>query len=445
MLKVKKEELLIFVSQYVYICAFYFFNNIGSDNIIFSLIHGTLSSILMCGILRSFNKQIDKNLFSLVSMYVFISIVYFHLSSIKYAIDYLYYGYIDNAYIRMLGSCICFFVMLAEIFLLNHLNKHMRYCSINNEYKFEISGIFTWVFAIAGSILMLSISLLGSFSSISESVSNQIFSVVLGITIVTCLMKIKVNKKGHYYGFGPLVFVFAIILVETLALGKRTFIVVPVVICLASALYLGLIKNHKIIYRLVIILPIILMAFSTVIFITSSRYNIYSNEFIRDLAYRFDLSDFAMTEAMRTKWSDYSFASITEPIQLAIPGIFSKVDKLSIQNVNQYKYILSKSNLYINADYNDTVFSMGSEIAGIVGMIAIPIIIFEFLVFVEKLISVNDIFKVTKLAVIPFFCSVESSWQKIVLDFRMYAVVFIAFYIVLTLFLRKKRWKRKLL
>lgn len=218
----------------------------------------------------------------------------------------------------------------------------------------------------------------------------------------------------------------------------------PIIVILAIMLCLRKVKDFIFLKRMVSILPLGVAVFSSIVFLASDRFQTNDTLFMSNLVYRFDMTDFAITEAERTTFKDYSIDSILEPIQLAIPGRFSTRDKTAIQKDNQYKKVLAASGLYINADYNDTVFSMGAEIGGYLGFFLLPIWLLIYYELLDRWItSKGEIGNICKLSIIPYFCGAENVWQKFILDTRTYLIVYIVFYFMIIFFIKNRVRKAK--
>lgn len=446
-LRIKKSDFYIFLFQYIYIGLYFVFINVTKNSLIYCLIHGTVSSIVACIVLNCMDKALKRDTFSLAAMYLYVSAVYLHFSSVKYITNPLYVGYTTDQNLRLFGSIFSAIVIIIEAVSWNKFNrKH----SVQDNYvkmvnHLNINSLIVWCVVIASVALMLLTSIGNVVYSSNSTMNDQISKTILGISVVLALLNIKVRDPdrkfsiSNYYGYGPMIFVFLGAFIQSASLGKRHMFIVPVIMAIAGSLCLKKISQIDIVRNITMILPMIFAIFSIAIFISSNRFQTGTDAFMRELTFRFDLTDLAVTEAGNTSFKDYSIDSIVEPVELAIPGGLFIGNKNEIQKWNQYKKILQISGLYTEADYNDSVFSMGTEIGGYIGFVLIPYIIMIYYEMLDRWISSwQRIGGICKLAIIPYFCSTENVWQKFVLDTRTYFIILVVFYIILRLTVFKK-------
>lgn len=431
--------------SFTYVIIFYIIFDIGGHGLFESLIHASLSSCAINYYFRKLSLSICENRFSMASMTLLVFAVYFHLSSIKYAVHQLYPNYISDLGVRLLGSVLVFIVFIISTSLWSNMNHHrFREDKISDNYKRH--PLLAWAVSVLCVVAQCYINTLPEIV-LKKAMTTQLKETIYCLGLVVSLINIRKNEYHRKIILNtscfPLLVIIMYSITEALYTGSRSALITPVVVSLAGLLKLGKIDNVWTIKKVVGIAPILILLYSILIFNTSNRFENDRNNYVKNLVYRFDLSDLAITEILRTEFKDYSLDSIREAVELAVPGFLFHGDKMAIKRNSQYKKILRISNLYTEADYNDTLFSMGAEIGNIIGFILVPIVFVIYFELLDFWICGWKNANFSIIAIVIYFCSVENGWQKFFLDTRTYLIILICTYVFLKIYFKIRLGKNK--
>ena len=159
------------------------------------------------------------------------------------------------------------------------------------------------------------------------------------------------------------------------------------------------------------------------------------------LAYRFDLTDFAATIIQRDDFFPVHYQLITDAFIYSMPK-FLYPDKYNAF-MDVYGALLHKVNLDPNTDFADTFFSIGSQLFGIIGFIFFPFLVVMFLFYLERLIywyfgpAANTII----ITSYSFYTIVECDLNGLFSRWRMFPVYIILGLIINRVFIRSLRPK----
>lgn len=443
--KIEQSDIFIYIMSFIYVIGFYIIFDIHGRGLFESLVHVSFSSYAINYYFRKLSCSINENRFSMASMTLMTFVVYFHLSSIKYAVYQLYPNYISDLNIRLLGSLLVFVTFIISTFVWYYINQKRLQKKILL-LKYKKHPLLAWVISI---LCVIGQSYINTLPEVllQKAIVTQAKEIIYCIGLVVSILNIK-EQDSHKKiilnrSYLPLMVIIIYFVIEALSTGSRGALITPVVIVLAGFLKLKKIHNISVVKRIVGISPILILLYSILIFGTSNRFENDMDNYVKNLVYRFDLSDMAMTEALRTEPDDYSTKSISEAIELAIPSFLFHGDKSAIKRNNQYKKILKKSHLYTEADYNDTLFSMGTEIGNFIGFIIIPIVFIIYFELLDYWICGWKNTDYTIIAIVPYFCGIENSWQKFFFDTRTYLIILICTYFFLRIYFMIKAGNAK--
>lgn len=442
--RIEYNDIFTYITSFIYVMGFYIIFDIRGYGLFESLVHAFLSSYAINFYFRKLSFSINQNRFSMASMTLLVFVVYFHLSSIKYAVYQLYPNYISNLGLRLLGSVLVFITFIISTSLWSKMNhRRLKANRILDDYNGH--PLMAWIVSILcviGQSYINSLPEIVLQRAIITQLKETIYCLGLAVSIIN-IRKIESHKKivldASYF---PLMVIIMYSITEALYTGSRSALITPVTITLAGLLKLRKIQDITAVKRMVGIAPILILLYSMLIFSTSKRFENDRDNYVKNLVYRFDLSDMAMTELLRTEFDDYSVDSIREAAELAVPSFLSRENKLAIKRNSQYKRILRMSNLYTEADYNDTLFSMGAEIGNIIGFILVPIVFVIYFELLDYWIASWKKADFAIIAIVTYFCGVENSWQKFFFTTRTYMIILICAYVFLKIYFQIRLGKR---
>jgi hypothetical protein len=186
--------------------------------------------------------------------------------------------------------------------------------------------------------------------------------------------------------------------------NNRIYLVMALVVCLISSIVsgnrsslfyfvisLGLSLsylygyNSKWFARALFAAPVMIGLGSVLVLSVSARVSSnYRDAIKQQLAYRFDLTDYGATIIDTNSTIMLNHGQIIDAFYYSVPKIFYP-EKYRANKKSVYDSYF-KANLDETIDYTDTYFSVGSQLAGIVGFILFPIVIICVLYVVEQLL-----------------------------------------------------------
>jgi hypothetical protein len=325
------------------------------------------------------------------------------LSSIKYSQEELYNGFITNNLLRLFGSFVVFLSVFFATYLWNRVNlKRSKITAIKLE-NVKINRIFVYILILVyASIIVwryienpVSGYVLPRYIPTSKDLVYDLFtSTIINLLILSAGIYFI---KGKIKTYIPLILVLLIFFFSSAVSGSRSALVGPLFLAIYILLYQGKISLRKVL-SFTIFVPFVYLGFSTLIFFISGRVsNITKTRLAWDMAYRFDFSDFPLTILIRNKLFFIDIGQIIDGMKFSIPS-FLWPDKLVDMSITTQEKLLMDSGLSPLIDYTDSFFSMGAELAGIVGLFAMyPVLVVVF----EKI----DIY-FSKKKVLGFICLV---------------------------------------
>lgn len=433
-MNLKHTELEIIFAGIIYVVYTHVFISkiyaINDWSLFYSLIHSFLASIILIYLFRVGQRTIERNSESLVFVTFLMICIYNFSSSNKYIIPYLYPGFVDNSFIRLLGSVYVDFIILVAIliwdrFNVKHINRKQKNYNLysGNTFTGLITAVLYALFALNNTIFKIPILYIAN-----DTLRSFANTFLCSISLLTIIVELQA-RKNCFFNIVLMSVVIVVEIIISINTGKRHELIIPVVTILS---YMYIFKKLKIPFarRLIAWCPLVIIIGTQLLFEISGRYVNQGYWYIREFVYRFDLSDFALTVSA----SEFKgLSSLVEGVIAAIPGV--SIDNLSYQGV------MYGAGLSVIEDYNDTIFSIGSELCGLAGMAIVPIIIILLLEVMDWKLKTSRLTGVrfSRLLIVFEYTIAETTWAMLFLYTRNALLAVIIGFVVLTLIIRKDK------
>lgn len=423
---------------------YYGYHKVDVEGFFFAIIHGLFASITSTYVLVSIERNVEKKNFSM-AFPLLISTVLYNLNSItKYSVTSLFDGYISDYLIRIIGDIYIDLIIIITTFLVCKYRSHRpRVNWINNKIVF----IPAWLMMMC-IVLLLYIRfvyckefvLTRTQQTILDTFNYLVYSLVL-------IFAKNREHKSYLQKFWPIIVIALIRVTEAILYGGKSSIVKYALI-IAIGLYLLDMLKLKYLKWGTAISPIILQLLTIVSEAVSGRMLLFNDTWVlRYHAFRYDLSDYAMTIALRSNLS-YGWNLIKEAFIFAIPGYDINVKNEILYNgayrMQMAALGLSKYDATYNLeDFNDTFFSIGAELLGVIGIFLFFILVIFMYEKLTTLLKHNKVGYALALVLLGPFCQAECDLLMFVYTIRdslLTAILTYLFFKVISLF-RKTRVK----
>lgn len=365
------------------------------ETIIYSFIHAVLAGLFIYRLVSKSLLNQHGNL-RMPVIFILINALYFNASSVKYFEPQLYLGYLSNDLIRFMFSML---VLLGLWSAFEVLNRQWRPKPLHQLTIRRVNALRIVIFLIL--IGVIHAIIIGYHQGPGYLYQWQVDPSQLAIehTYLSTSEKLADWLSGLYPFLLP---VFLGLYYKQR--GGVILIVISAIVMLAYSLISGsrgiffvfgaglfvsltLIKNvgRKIFSWLIFSAPLVIALLSVIALTISKRVDLGNKDLIRwQLAYRFDLSDFAATLATHRGFINFDHNLLFDAIYRAMPKAILP-EKFNMI-VNAYPQQLYKIGLNPYIDYNDTFFSIGAQLFGGIGFVVFPISMILFLHTIEKYI-----------------------------------------------------------
>lgn len=413
-----------------------------------SLIHAFCSAVVIYRVVSKLLLKRVSNV-SMATMFILINLLYFSASSVKYFEPELYPGFIDNNALRLTYSLLALIVLWVSFEIITRLKtryKHMSF-TIHNNFFLRVTIIIILFFICLnifdlyqkgfGYRYHLHLDILQvAMERISLPTMEKIRVWLTGCTnvVLVLLLALHFGKKGSKK---LIVMAISAVFIISLFSGGRSSIFFFFLGLAFSLVYLyGFGKKN--LARVFLAVPIIICVGSVLILSVTGRVGFGNSEQIKhQLAYRFDLTDYAATLIHANNPINFNPQIVSDAIYYSIPQVFypGKYDSNSKTVLEQ----LYNANLDERTDYTDTFFSIGARLGGIIGFVLIPFLMVLFLYTLEQFfyrsfgLSSNFII----IIMYPLYLRVETDLNSLFADWRM-VPVYILFGLVFYWLLAKR-------
>ena len=440
MVRIKKSNIAFFLYTFILavisILIYDRINHLGNKNLGFSIFNCLLSSLTLIIVVSKVMDSGDKNGMSGASFLLLAASFYNQNSIYKFGVDYLFKGFITDPYGRLLGSIYIDLILIFSTYLITYLNRYRKKSNVSYVYNvsFVLVSILSLIYLFTNLIMFIRTGeTLSSYSSRTMRTFDNIFKSLL-YTLIGILWLKNWNAAKV-----KVIIPFSIVLISSILLsllsGKKSALILPLYSIIFTLTYFGVIKK-KHLMEIGGLLPLFIMTFTNITNVIGDRQQMLANTLFR-LQYngfRFDLSDFAVTIAMRFKDYAHPLRIFFEGVNIAIPKIFNsaKVDD-KIYYIQQLRSMgISEAS---TQDFNDTVFSMGAQIAGFIGIVLIFILILLFFNYLTHLLKkIHEIGDLLIVLLIQYFSTVEGDWAMFLGNTRDVFIYILLGYLIFTIF-----------
>jgi len=134
----------------------------------------------------------------------------------------------------------------------------------------------------------------------------------------------------------------------------------------------------------------------------------------------------------------FDFTSISDGLKMSLPSLFYENKLESVGNYGKI-FMLQQVGLPTNVDYTDTIFSMGTEVASIIGFVVLFPLIIAILEILDRYLTKKEFFGIfTKIITYKFFVRIENEWISFIPSIRDTIIVYIIALVLYKIFIRYK-------
>lgn len=428
----------------LYTLIFVIFQQCDFIEAMYSIIHALLAAVAVDITLNTIETTESRcgATISLGGICLYTINTYYILSIIKYGAYKEYATFTDDIHLRFFGSIIVFAVVLLTNKVLRR--RQVKFYKKDN-IKLYDNALLTYLLIIFASILIVYYAYKeGSryAGAISLNTPTEAFFAILRDLLSSFAVAYAVNhynSRKPYTGIPLAIYVVSIGMSAAIT-GSRTQLIKPIILIIYSLILLRKIKVEKL-RAITAIMPIAIIVVTSFTFLLSSRREVISfDEISNNIGYRFDLTDLSMTYFARTGWLKFDPSTFLSGVIQAIPSAFLP-EGFKKMHVTAYEVMIRNNGLYsYSGDFPDTYFSMGAELLGVIGMIAIPILfvyIFERIDQYAMKKYANGLF--IRIAIVGWVVTIERAWTEMIPLYRNLIIYIVIALISERLFFKYQR------
>jgi hypothetical protein len=418
--------------------------------IIFAAIYPATIEVILCSLLHALcallvmHRVVSKVLIkqashiSMATMFILINLLYFGASSIKYFESELYPGFVDNAGLRLIYSLLALVVLWISFEIINRLKSGHRNIYYTGK-NFVILKVLTSLI-----LLFICTNVISNYQEkgfgyayVLDSNSTQLAWDRVNLATIEKIGTWVLNSTN----------VVLVLLIALLQREKsnRIYLIISIIVCFISSLFSGSRSllfyfvmgmafaipylygaGRKLFSNILLASPLLLAAGSLLILIVTGRVAFDDRESLKfQLAYRFDLSDYAATLVLSNKAVVFNYAAITDAVYYSVPQAL--FPEKYVANKNSALQRLYEASLDEYTDYTDSFFSIGAGIGGFIGFMMFPAFMVFLLHWMEQLLY-RKMFGYSYFITIlmfPLFLRVETDLNNLFADWRMMPVYFV--------------------
>lgn len=435
-----------FISLLISVLTIYLYNliyNVPTPNYTVAILNCFFSTLTMVIVLEIVFKMADKVGYTGASFLLIVSVLYNQISIVKFSAPYLFEGYISDTNQRFLGNLYIDFVIIASAIIVYIVNKRSKNNSKSFYKNYSIPLYFSYILSLMYGFLNLIM-----FIATGQTLANDLSRVMQTInSIFQCFCYTVVaitfdhDEKGRPKTLTLIPVLIVIINGFLLALlsGKKSAIVLPIYAIMFTLLFVHKISKKQVMI-VCAILPMLYRILSDMSNIVSSRMSAFSLMFkLQYNGFRFDLSDFAITIASRFHVYPHPFTVLKEAIEYALPSFIntSKPDSLIYYQSQLEGLGIADAH---TQDFNDTLFSMGAQIGGYIGIFLTFLVILLFFNWLSKRLQKgNRVLNFVCILLITYFSTIESDWSMFIWNTRDMLLYILIGYLIFNILLRKKK------
>lgn len=426
---------------FAYLCAditillFYNANDVKNETLFISFVGAFFSTLCMVAVVKILENTLLDTVLSGPVVFLLVAVLYNQNSVIRFAVESLYDGSIENRMERLFGAIFIDVLLVTGTFFWSEMHKKNKLFNKDKGYALQsltIPGFAAYFLTISYMIMSLMMQ--------TTEVNNFLKLIQTGYSYIcfsAVALYVKVKKRRYELpSLIPVVLLGIHLLILTNLVGSKQ-IIIRAAIVIACALIL---QNKLSLNKIEVLLyasPLIMQGIVSVTELFSARFVNYANAWmLRYHVFRYDLSDLTMTFALRFKSMKYSAEVVKEAFLYALPSFLygEKQEVLPMYNAN----VRSAGLEGFPMDYNDTVFSFGAQIGGFLGII---IVFFAVLVLQEwiskRVIKIKNVGPAILMTILGYFSYVESDLYMFLFNTRDVIIYIILALFVYKIFLRK--------
>lgn len=450
--KIRKSWFSDFILAYSFAAAtiflFYKANNIKNGTYMLALFSAMVKTFVMVEVLGMIEKSVKKQHISGATVFLLVSILYNQNSILKYAVDCLYDGSIDNNALRLIGDIYVSVIIFIGVLVWKKVHKaNKEFNLLENERfmpEFKINKLLLWMILFAY-LIVQAYFLIKQNTLVTNAGSrslNTVFSALEYICFALVVINVKkVNGKYVLSSFVPICVLGIFLVLATVILGTKQVIIRPAIVIACGLVYQNKLSIKKMKY-FIYASPLLLQGITNLSELVSGRFSEYPALWVlRYHVFRYDLSDLAMTFAVHFSKSLYKWGVVKEAFCYSLPKFLydKKLDVLPMYNANVKSIGLEGYPM----DYNDTVFSFGAQIGGGIGILLAFILIVLFHEWISrKIVRINKMGSIILMVLFGYFSYVESDLFMFFYLTRDTVVYLILAGLLLKIILRRKKEKR---
>lgn len=168
------------------VVVYYVFYDINNGTLFLAIVSAIIRSLVLVFVLNNIKKTCDNNYYTGAAYLLYSSAIYNSISAIKYSVDYLYTGAINNLLIRVLGSLYVDFVIIVATILFTKFHKRnvIKDRAIKNSIDISIPTLLTYIIVIVYVILNLNYTRV-NLTMLVTGVSRTMRTFVNALTYIT--------------------------------------------------------------------------------------------------------------------------------------------------------------------------------------------------------------------------------------------------------------------
>lgn len=392
-MKIKRK--VIFLTFNIWICSIIFLIICSCiinfwDNIAIAVINALFTAFSLAFVLEIICECMEKNNHSGAEFFLLISTIYNYCSIPKLLVEQPYAELIDNQIARFFGNIFVDVIIItsATLWKRHHerhpLDSKMRFDTIHVSRYIVYIFLLIYLFAEYSCLKIFNMDLFNYSLSLS-AMENGFVSVFIYLTYALSFLLFNDQKKYHKYAsFIPIIIILVVNLYLTLITGKRNFLMAFIFIMACDFIVMGNIEYSFLKIGSVLSTPF-LMLVSLFAFKISDRISVFVNndKLYGYLFNRYDLSDFAVTISN-------GFFNINNRLNMIIAAFIETLPTVLFPNIGKTgeKYYIdnlrSAGINVVSSDYSDTVFSMGAQLLGFIGMFLIFLLFIYYFDWLSK-------------------------------------------------------------
>lgn len=440
-MKVKKNFIYGFIVAFI--CAiltiflFYIANDIENDTLLIAIVGAFFSTLTMTIVISKIEIALNYTELSGPVVFLLVAVLYNQNSVIKYAVNSIYDGAIDNLTQRFFGALFIDILIVFGTYFWSWMHRNNKEFLKNSKKDFQqltVPGYVVYFMVISYVLL--------AFLSIGY-VKSKLVSVILTGYSYLCFSAVALyvkiyNNKYRLSSLIPIVLLGFSLFILSILGGSKQIIIRAAIVIVCALIFQNKLSFNKIKIALYTS-PLIMQGLVSLTELISGRFINYSTEWmLRYHIFRYDLSDLAMTFAFRFDNLKYSWGIVKEAFLYSLPSFLysSKEEILPMYNAN----VMSAGLEGYPMDYNDTVFSFGAQIGGFLGIvIAFFAVLFLHEWISKKLIRISRVGPAILMTVFGYFSYVESDLFMFVFNTRDLLVYIVLALVVYRIFLKIRK------